>query len=122
MVKIGIKITLAIIEIMFNVLKKYAIIITIAIVVDKLIAIGLISFSFIFVLLKAFFIGEYNIAIPITHEKLSKNATSNIHNGLIKKITIPAIEIELNGSYSFLRIPAISTSIDIILALTIETA
>lgn len=43
-----------------------------------------------------------------------------MHSGLIKKTTIPAIDIEVKLSYSLPKIPASSKIKDIMLALTID--
>ena len=61
------------------------------------------------------------MVIPIIQEKLSKKLTSKMHNGFITKITIPAKEIALNGSYSLFKMLARIITIDIMLALTTET-
>lgn len=120
-VKIGIKIIFAKTEIMFRLLKKYAITNTIVIVVERLIETASIIVFGILVTERAFWIGLYNNVIPTTQEKLNKNPTSNTHNGFNKNIIIPAIEIDVKLSYSLPVILAVNRIKDIILALITET-
>ena len=89
-------------------------------VVDKLKEAPLAIVFGILIIEIALLIGVFNMVIPVTHEKLNKNPTSNTHNGLIKNIIIPAIEIEVRLSYSFPNMLEINNIKDIMLALKID--
>ena len=118
----GIISKLAIIEIIFNVLKKYAIINISAIIVERLIDKLSASFVGILVLCIILPIEEFKRDIPKTQEKLIKNPTSKADSGFIKKIITPAIEIDVKESYSLNRISESINISDIILALIIDVA
>ena len=122
MVNIGIITTLANIDITFRFSKKYAMITTSASIVAILI--DMLSASHFGDLIRSIrdLIGLYNIAMPITHEKLIKKLISYTDSGLIKKQIIPANDIADKVSYRLKNIGAIISTTDIMPALTIDVA
>ena len=96
----GMIIILAIIEIRFKVLKKYAIINIKETDVAKLIAKLSHNALFSFVLYNAVWIVFVKRVIPKTQEKLIKKLTSKAESGFIKNVIMPANDIEVKESYS----------------------